>query len=453
MKKILFLVLLVISLRGFSSEEMSDVITIELQKECYLTPIYIENTHAVSTELSQNYLSEIEEILRFDYDNNGRTRVISQKDIGDGSYKQNRIAKEWQLFGVEYVLKLSLSGQYLTVSVLSTREDQICFAEEIKLSDNLDQDRLSIHKCSQNIHQALFDEKGIYLSKLLYTLKTKRALFPNQPWVSEVYQCDWDGGCVKQMTNESNYCVTPSYLKTEGRKADESFFYVSYEIGQPKIYWSDFSGSEKKRLTHLRGNQLMPAVSPKGDQVAFINDAPGNPELFVQDFKPRVGGIGKPRQIFSCKRGVQASPTYSPDGKQIAFVSNKDGSPKIYVLRIPREGASQKDNKPRLISEANRENTRPAWSPDGTKLAYISKVEGVRQIWIYDFSTRKEWQLTYGPGNKENPVWAFNSLHLAFNSVGNASCELYLVNLNQPKAVRIKPSKGLKRFPVWMDPK
>ena len=152
MKKILFLVLITTFFTRVFSEEISDVITIELQKECYLTPIYIENTHSSSTELSQSYLNELEKILRFNYDHNGRTRVISQKEIGDGSYQQNRISQEWRLFGVEYVLKLALSGQYFTISVLSTIEDQICFAEEIKLSDDLDQDRLKIHKCSQNIH-------------------------------------------------------------------------------------------------------------------------------------------------------------------------------------------------------------------------------------------------------------------------------------------------------------
>ncbi|MCH9634310.1 MAG: Tol-Pal system protein TolB [Chlamydiae bacterium] len=432
-------------------QEDSDIITIELQKESYLTSVYIENTHSHSTDLLKSYLKEIEDVLRFNFNHNGRTKVISQKDLGDGTYMANRLSKEWELFGVEYVIKLDLTDNYLTLSVLSTVEDRICFAEEVKLAQNLEQDRLKIHRCSENIHQLLFDEKGIYLSQILYTLKSKKALSASQPWISEVYQCDWDGANPRQVTKEENYCVTPSYYKSKDRESIDSFFYVSYKIGQPKIYWASFSEKEGKRLTHLRGNQLMPAVSPNGDQIAFINDAPGNPELFVQDFRPHIGAIGKPRQIFACKRGAQASPTYSPDGKQIAFVSNKDGSPKIYTINVPQEGESQRENKPKLITRVNGENTRPCWSPDGTKLAYIGRVDGVRQVWIYDFVLQKEWQLTYGPGNKENPVWAHNSLHLVFNSVGNASCELYLVSLNQPKVMRIQTLPGLKRFPVWIN--
>lgn len=450
MKKIWFLILPFILFTSIFAEDVPEVISIKLQKECYLVPIYIENTHSSQTTLTQKYLSQLEDILRFDYNNNGRTRVISQKNIGNGEYKKNRLSEEWRLFGIEYVIKLSLNNNYLTLSALATLEDQICFAEEIKLSGNIDTDRFKIHQCAQNLHRKLFNEEGIYLCQLLYTLKTKQSLNPEYPWVSEICRCDWDGANPKQVTQDNNYCVTPSYLGKVDKKGKENLFYVSYKIGQPKIYWSSLSDPQAKRFTYLRGNQLMPAISPKGDQIAFINDAPGNPELFVQDFKPGIGSIGKPRQIFACRRGAQASPSYSPDGKSIAFVSNKDGSPRIYTLKVPEIG-SPKRNKPKLITKQNRENTKPSWSPDGSKLAYISKVDGVRQVWIYDFQSQQEWQLTYGPGNKENPVWAFNSLHLVFNSVGNASCELYLVNLNQPKAVRIRTTRGLKRFPVWIN--
>ena len=160
----------------------------------------------------------------------------------------------------------------------------------------------------------------------------------------------------------------------------------------------------------------MPAVSQQRDKVAFISDVTGNPDLFLQNFSPEKGAIGKPQQIFSARQATQGSPAFSPDGSRVAFVSDKDGSAKIYVIQIPEPGASLKDIKATLISKANRENSAPTWSPDGTKLAYCSKTSGDRQIWIYDFNTKKEKQITQGTGHKENPSWAPNSLHLVFNS-------------------------------------
>ena len=428
-----------------------DVIRIEVEKETDLAPIYIKNAHAQETKLERSYLNQIQDILAFNFNYNGRSIVVGPKDLKMGSNEtlDKTFLKE---HGVHYSFDLEVRNNYLTLKVYDNQADKNCFAEDIKLTGDLSKDRQSIHRSSSNIHQVLFDEKGIYHCKILYTLKSKQAAAGAGPWICDVYICDHDGANAHQITSESEYCVTPTFYKSANKKDLGSFFYVSYKIGQPKIFYRPISGGAEKRFTYLRGNQLMPAVSPNGNQIAFVGDASGNPELFIQDFNAEYGGSGKPRQITACRRGVQASPTFSPDGRSLAFVSNKQGSPRIYVMDIPKIDELTNQHKPRLITKKNYENTKPAWSPDGTKLAYIARTEGVRQVWIYDFILKKEYQLTHGPGNKENPSWAPNSLHLVFNSVGNSSCELYLVNLNQPSAIRVIPQKGHKRFPVWVEP-
>jgi TolB protein len=265
-----------------------------------------------------------------------------------------------------------------------------------------------------------------------------------------VWESDYDGENVRPLTSNSGYSVTPLYVPPKSGFATGSFFFVSYKTGQPKIYYQSLNDSASaRRLTLLRGNQLMPAISRQRNKMAFISDVTGNPDLFVQDFSPEAGAIGKPYQIFSAHLSTQGSPTFSPDGKQIAFVSNKDGSPRIYSIEVPAPGTSLNQIKPTLITKRNRESTAPAWSPDGTKLAYCSITQGVRQIWVYDFITREEKQVTQGQGNKENPSWAPNSLHLVFNSSDAGACEVYMINLNQPDAVRITTGAGEKRFPNW----
>jgi TolB protein len=204
-----------------------------------------------------------------------------------------------------------------------------------------------------------------------------------------------------------------------------------------------------QRLTYLPGTQLMPAVSWQRDKVAFISDVTGNPDLFVQPFSPETGAQGKPQQVFSAKQATQGSPCFSPDGKKLAFVSNKDGSPRIYVISIPQPGASLKNIKANLITKRNRENSAPSWSPDGKKIAYCARSQGERQIWVYDFTTNEERQLTEGAGNKENPSWAPDSLHLVFNSSDTNHSELFLINLNQAESIQITGGPGEKRFPNW----
>ncbi|MFS8564368.1 MAG: DPP IV N-terminal domain-containing protein [Rhabdochlamydiaceae bacterium] len=102
-----------------------------------------------------------------------------------------------------------------------------------------------------------------------------------------------------------------------------------------------------------------------------------------------------------------------------------------------------------MISKENQENSCPAWSPDGKKLAYSAKTNGVRQIWIYDFETKEEKQLTEGPGIKENPSWASDSNHIVFDATDAVSSDLYIVNLNQPEAIKISQGPGVKHYPTW----
>jgi len=83
------------------------------------------------------------------------------------------------------------------------------------------------------------------------------------------------------------------------------------------------------------------------------------------------------------------------------------------------------------------------------KIAYSAKVDGVRQIWMYDIEKDEEIQLTTGPEHKENPSWAPNSFHLVYNTEGEDSCELYQLNLVQQSPVLISKGSGQKRFASW----
>lgn len=401
-------------------------IVVRLETDNQLTAVQFIPMDGSRSTFSKDYVRELEKVFRFDLDHNGSTKLVDQP--------------------VLYKVTSEVRGRHLNVQLTSSDGEDNLTLDQLYLSGYLEEDRRVVHEVSDAIHRKLFGANGIASTRLLYTVRT----FEGDKEFSEVWQADYDGENVEQLTTRhAGYCVTPGYVPPiPGQQADY-FFYVSYETGIPKIYIAHFGDKTGRRMFTLSGNQLMPTMNRQRDQVAFISDVTGSPDLFIQGFSPEKGIIDKPRHLFTAPYSTQGTPTYSPDGYRIAFVSNKGGSPRVYLMNIPPVGTPLKEIKPVMITKANRENTAPCWSPDGTKIAYCAKTKGVRQIWVYDLLTGLERQLTDGPRNKENPSWAPNSLHLVYNTSDAENCQLYLINLKQAKAVKITSGVGEKRFPSW----
>lgn len=436
-----------------AEEATEEAFVVKLATESSLEPLYLLPLSQDQSDLSETYLRQLEQILAFDLNHNGVTFVVKRTADHDqlgqrSSFNQLGPAVSWREHHIFYVVKAQIQGRSLMALMLDTQKQSLKSADSFPLTGHLEQDRRQIHRLADGIHKALLGVEGIASTRILYTIKTKNSTDSSQ-WISEVWEADYDGGNAHKITQERSFCVSPVYIPPKPGYTTGGFLYVSYHLGQPKIYVATLKGEKKNRLTSIRGNQLMPAISQKRDKVAFICDVTGNPDLFVQDFSPEKGSLGKPQQIFSARQATQGSPTFSPDGQRIAFVSDKDGSPKIYVIQIPAPGTNLKEIKTTLISKSNRENSAPAWSPDGTKLAYCAKGKEDRQIWVYDFNTQQEKQITHGAGHKENPSWAPNSLHLVFNSSDAKTNELFIINLNQTEATQITFGSGEKRFPNW----
>lgn len=451
--KIAFSFLLTLSFRAvpilFGQEAP---IVVSLDTEMQRLPIYLAGFGCAGSTLERSYCEKLESVLQFDFDHNAMTYVLPisqerEKLVNTSSLDRTIKSADWKALKALYVIKVQIQGQKLAARLLTANSDAIRSIDDIPLSGNLSEDRRQMHQLADILFKTMFGKEGIASTRFLYTVKTKQG---KNSWSSEVFEADYDGENVRQVTFDSGYSITPVYIPPKPGNASGSFFFVSYKTGQPKIYYQSLNGtSSPYRVTSLRGNQLMPAISSQRDKLAFISDVTGNPDLFMQPFNPDTGPIDKPYQAFAAHLATQGSPTFSPDGSKIAFVSNKDGAPRIYMMDVPGPGTSLKEIKTTLITKHNKESTAPAWSPDGTKIAYCAITKGVRQIWVYDLLKREERQLTQGSGNKENPTWAPNSLHLIFNSSDANACELYLINLNQTDAIQISKGFGEKRFPCW----
>lgn len=193
-------------------------------------------------------------------------------------------------------------------------------------------------------------------------------------------------------------------------------------------------------------------------------------------------------------------PAWSPDGKRIAFTSNRDGSSQIYVMdadgKYPMELTSDYINdKPvwlpdgegiafrtydgvdqwwwRIIDLTSFEVTNysepsydpffqtPAWSPDGSSLAYMSLVEqmerndGSSQLHVKVLPNRSDTALTNDVWANINPVWSPDGKQIAFFSERDGTYNLfalYVINADGSGLRRITEPQYSKNASVSWSP-
>jgi Tol biopolymer transport system component len=126
--------------------------------------------------------------------------------------------------------------------------------------------------------------------------------------------------------------------------------------------------------------------------------------------------------------GKDVSPAWSPDGTQIAFASMRNGADTfdIYVMDADGSNVMQLTDHP-----AN--DSGPAWSPDGTLVAFASERDGNSEIYVIQLDGSGLTNVTNDPGDDFNPAWSPDGTRIAFQSSridmrGDAAPSIYIMN-------------------------
>ena len=199
----------------------------------------------------------------------------------------------------------------------------------------------------------------------------------------------------KEKTRSVNLSNHPNHDKGMTWLNDSSLVFASDRNGQYDLFLVRSADPKKTslykslkqeviNLTNSKEDENNPKVSPDGKRIAFVR---ANTQLVVAEIDEE--GKIENEKILIDSWSVPDDIKWSPDSRWLAYAQpSLDFNYEVYIHN------PDNDDPPVNISMHPRSDRRPVWSPDGSKLAFISnRNNGDYDIW-YAWLQKEEWQKT-----------------------------------------------------------
>lgn len=206
--------------------------------------------------------------------------------------------------------------------------------------------------------------------------------------------------------------------------------YSSSDGADEEIYTTIGDGSPRKKVTDNSSiNDRYPSVSRSG-MIAY--ECGGNICSISQ------AGTGFKQLTNSSLPNFNTRPSWSPDGKKIAFVSVSNSNYDIYTMD------SNGSNLKRLTRDAGRDD-HPAWSPNGNTIAYDRSGDGFSEVYSIPAAGGTPSYVTKDavPTQNSNPTWSPDGKVIAFAGSFQGEREIWEVGPTGGAAFQVTASDAI----------
>ena len=226
--------------------------------------------------------------------------------------------------------------------------------------------------------------------------------------------------------------------------AETKIYFVSSRTGSKEIWAMDYDGQNQRQITHLGAISNSPRVSPDNSRIAFAS-------LGRDGWEIRMYSLDLDRLVSfpaGTAGGANFTPAWSADGSKIAFSSSRSGDPEIWV-------ADAGGGNLRKVTDFRGPDVAPTWNPrSNAQLAWVSGRTNLPQIYIMDQDGSNVQRITDG-GYAVSPSWSPNGQLLAYSwnrkyGPGDpGGVDIHVIDIASKNYIQLTHESGSNDYPFW----
>jgi TolB protein len=226
--------------------------------------------------------------------------------------------------------------------------------------------------------------------------------------------------------------------------AETKIFFVSSRSGTKEIWEMDYDGQNQHQVTRLGTISLSPRISPDNSRIAFAS-------LGREGWAIRMYSLELGRLVnfpAGTAGGSNQSPAWSGDGTRIAFSSSRSGDSEIWVADA--SGANL-----RSVTSLRGPNVGPTWNPrTNAQIAWAGGRTGEPQIYTMDQDGANVQRMT-DSGYAVSPSWSPSGQFLTFawdrkyGPGAPGGRDIYVMDIASKRWLQLTHDAGINDYPCW----